>query len=162
MSSKIDYKEIEKIINLVEERKLSEFELEVEGFKIKIVRNIGSPVSVPAQVTITTPGKEGTSSVSVEQTQKASQEISEAKENNIYYVKAPMVGTFYRAPDPSSPPYVEEGDKVEKNQVLCIIEAMKLMNEIESEVEGVVEKILVENGQPVEYGQKLFAIRLSK
>ena len=152
MSPKIDFKEIEKIINLVEERKLSEFELEIEGFKIKIVKNV--PGTIPVSM------KEEILSAPAEQ--KVSQEPSETGENNIYYVKAPMVGTFYRAPDPSSPPYVEEGDKVEKSQVLCIIEAMKLMNEIESEVEGVVEKIFVENGQPVEYGQKLFAIRRAK
>ena len=152
MSPKIDFKEIEKIINLVEERKLSEFELEIEGFKIKIVKNVSGTIPVSMKEEI----------LSVPAEQKASQEPSETAENNIYYVKAPMVGTFYRAPDPSSPPYVEEGDKVEKSQVLCIIEAMKLMNEIESEVEGVVEKIFVENGQPVEYGQKLFAIRRAK
>jgi len=152
VSPKIDFKEIEKIINLVEERKLSEFELEIEGFKIKIVKNVSGTIPVSMKEEI----------LSVPAEQKASQEPSETAENNIYYVKAPMVGTFYRAPDPSSPPYVEEGDKVEKSQVLCIIEAMKLMNEIESEVEGVVEKIFVENGQPVEYGQKLFAIRQAK
>ncbi|MCS6869029.1 acetyl-CoA carboxylase biotin carboxyl carrier protein, partial [Thermus sp.] len=74
-------------------------------------------------------------------------------------VKAPIVGTFYRAPAPDAPPYVKEGDRVEKGQVLCIIEAMKLMNEIESEVSGVVKKILVQNGEPVEYGQPLFLIQ---
>ncbi|WP_018112233.1 acetyl-CoA carboxylase biotin carboxyl carrier protein [Thermus igniterrae] len=74
-------------------------------------------------------------------------------------VKAPIVGTFYRAPAPDAPPYVKEGDRVEKGQVLCIIEAMKLMNEIESEVAGIVKKILVQNGEPVEYGQPLFLIQ---
>jgi acetyl-CoA carboxylase biotin carboxyl carrier protein len=74
-------------------------------------------------------------------------------------IRAPIVGTFYRAPAPDAPPYVKEGDRVEKGQVLCIIEAMKLMNEIESEVSGIVKKILVENGEPVEYGQPLFLIQ---
>ncbi len=74
-------------------------------------------------------------------------------------VRAPIVGTFYRAPAPDAPPFVKEGDRVEKGQVLCIIEAMKLMNEIESEVSGVVRKILVQNGEPVEYGQPLFLIQ---
>ncbi len=73
-------------------------------------------------------------------------------------IKAPIVGTFYRAPAPDAPPYVEVGSRVEKGQVLCIIEAMKLMNEIESEVSGIVRKILVQNGEPVEYGQPLFLI----
>ncbi|TBH21893.1 acetyl-CoA carboxylase biotin carboxyl carrier protein [Thermus thermamylovorans] len=74
-------------------------------------------------------------------------------------VRAPIVGTFYRAPAPDAPPYVKEGDRVERGQVLCIIEAMKLMNEIESEVSGIVRKILVQNGEPVEYGQSLFLIQ---
>ncbi|RIH90193.1 Biotin carboxyl carrier protein of acetyl-CoA carboxylase [Calidithermus terrae] len=73
-------------------------------------------------------------------------------------VKAPIVGTFYRAPSPDAEPFVKEGDTVKKGQVLCIIEAMKLMNEIESEVAGVVRKVLVNNGEPVEYGQVLFII----
>ena len=153
VNSKINFKEIEKIINLVEQRKFSEFELEIEGFKIKIVKNISSPSPQIA----TEQRKEVFPKV-----EESSFELSKVEENNLFYVKSPIVGTFYRAPDPSSPPYVEEGDKVEKNQVLCIIEAMKLMNEIESEVEGTIEKILVENGQSVEYGQKLFAIRLQK
>jgi acetyl-CoA carboxylase biotin carboxyl carrier protein len=70
-----------------------------------------------------------------------------------------MVGTFYRAPNPSAPPFVEIGDTVKKNQTLCIIEAMKLMNEIESDIDGTIEEILVENGKPVEFGQKLFALK---
>jgi acetyl-CoA carboxylase biotin carboxyl carrier protein len=77
----------------------------------------------------------------------------------VFYVKAPIVGTFYKSPNPTSPPFVSVGDFVEKGTVLCIVEAMKLMNEIEAEVAGQVTAILVENGQPVEYGEKLFAIR---
>ncbi|WP_172958224.1 acetyl-CoA carboxylase biotin carboxyl carrier protein, partial [Thermus scotoductus] len=88
-------------------------------------------------------------------------EAQEAKDEcaGCVEVRAPIVGTFYRAPAPDAPPYVEEGDRVEKGQVLCIIEAMKLMNEIESEVSGIVKKILVKNGEPVEYGQPLFLIQ---
>ena len=78
---------------------------------------------------------------------------------DLIYVDSPMVGTFYRAPDPSSPPFVDKGEAIQKNQTLCIIEAMKLMNEIESEIDGVIEKIFVPNGNPIEYGQKLFAIK---
>ena len=73
-----------------------------------------------------------------------------------------MVGTFYHAPDPSSPPFVEVGDEIKKNQVLCIIEAMKLMNEIESDIDGVVKEIFIENGKSIEYGQKIFGIQPSK
>lgn len=135
----------------MEERNLSQFELEVEGLKIHISRNISSPPAPqPASITQslpeTPPGE-------------PSQEIKEEKKDNLHYITSPMVGTFYRAPDPSSPPFVEEGDEVEKNQVLCIIEAMKLMNEIESDVDGVIKEIFVENGKPIEYGQKLMSIQ---
>lgn len=82
------------------------------------------------------------------------------KSKNYHVIKSPLVGTFYRAPSPGAPPFVEEGDTVSKGQVLCIIEALKVMNEIESDVDGKVVKILVENGQPVEYGQELFYIEV--
>lgn len=81
-----------------------------------------------------------------------------AQPSHLLTIEAPMVGTFYRAPSPEAPPYVSEGDTIKEGQILCIMEAMKLMNEIESKVAGRVAKILVENGQPVEYGQPLFAI----
>jgi acetyl-CoA carboxylase biotin carboxyl carrier protein len=80
-------------------------------------------------------------------------------ESGLHIVTSPMVGTFYRASDPSSPPFVEQGDSVKKSQTLCIIEAMKLMNEIEADADGILEKIYLKNGKPVEYGQKLFAIK---
>ncbi|HQM75384.1 MAG TPA: acetyl-CoA carboxylase biotin carboxyl carrier protein, partial [Candidatus Saccharicenans sp.] len=81
------------------------------------------------------------------------------EDKSLHYITSPMVGTFYRAPSPTSAPFVEIGDTVKKGQTLCIIEAMKLMNEIESDVSGVVTDILVENGKPVEYGQRLFVIK---
>ena len=155
MKSKIDYKEILNLIDLLEERNLSVFELEVEGFKIKIGR--GQPQAVikespeiapPTPLTETEPDATG-------------QESSDNK-NHLHYITSPMVGTFYRAPDPSSPPFVEIGESVQKNQTLCIIEAMKLMNEIESDVDGVLEDIFIQNGKPVEYGKKLFAIKPDK
>ena len=93
--------------------------------------------------------------------------LEEAKEDvqevgNFVYVKSPLVGTFYRAPSPESPPFVEVGSKVKKGDTLCIIEAMKVMNEIKSEHDGVVKEILVENGKPVEYGQVLFILTISQ
>ena len=94
------------------------------------------------------------------------EEVAEkSKENiqkmeNIVYVKSPLVGTFYRAPSPESPPFVEVGSKIKKGDVLCIVEAMKVMNEIKSEVEGTVKEILVENATPVEFGQVLFVIEI--
>ena len=154
MGSKIDYKEIIKLIDLLEKRNLSQFELEVEGLKIKISRNqpqVSSPEAPPILPT---------SSESEEKSNPLSLEPSrEDNKNNLHCISSPMVGTFYSAPDPSSAPFVEIGDKVEKNQTLCIIEAMKLMNEIESDIDGILEEIYVQNGKPVEYGKKLFAIR---
>lgn len=152
MSSKIDYKEIMKIIEILEERNLSEFELEVEGFKIKITRG------QPRSATPKSPSLSG----SIPDTEISAQSVdpsSNEGRNNLHFITSPMVGTFYRAPDPSSPPFVEIGETINKNQTLCIIEAMKLMNEIESDMDGVLEDIYVENGKPVEYGKKLFAIK---
>ncbi len=155
MAAKIDYKEIMKIIDLLEERNLSHFELEVEGFKIKISRN--QPHLSPPEEALTPPlpseNEEEVNSPSLEQ------RVQENK-NNLHYITSPMVGTFYRAPDPTSPPFVDVGDTIKKDQTLCIIEAMKLMNEIESDVNGVLKEIYIENGKPVEYGQKLFAIQV--
>jgi acetyl-CoA carboxylase biotin carboxyl carrier protein len=150
MKSKIDYKEILKLIDLLEERKLSAFELEIEGFKIKIGR--GQPPTLTPQ----SPPTENDSAPDTDDT------TSTGSQNGLHYISSPMVGTFYRAPDPSSPPFVEIGEPVEKNQTLCIIEAMKLMNEIESDVDGVLEEVFVQNGKPVEYGKKLFAIKPEK
>jgi acetyl-CoA carboxylase biotin carboxyl carrier protein len=150
MKPKIDYKEIIKLIDLLEERKLSHFELEVEGLKISIGRN---PVSAPASEI---------SSVPQPETSNDSPEVENSHievQDNLHYVTSPMVGTFYRSSDPASSSFVETGETIKKNQTLCIIEAMKLMNEIESDMDGVLEEIYVKNGKPVEYGQKLFAIR---
>lgn len=90
--------------------------------------------------------------------EKSKEEFQSA--GNLIYVKSPLVGTFYRAPSPESPPFVEVGSKVKKGDILCIIEAMKVMNEIKSEVEGTVKEILVENGKPVEFGEVLFVIEV--
>ena len=154
MKSKIDYKELEKLIALLEEKNLAQFELELEDFKIKISRcEPQSPAPTFASLPILSAQSEETQKESV--TESAQEET----DNSLFYVTSPMVGTFYRAPDPSSPPFVEKGDSVSKNQTLSIIEAMKLMNEIESDIDGVIDDIFVENGNPVEYGQKLFSIK---
>ena len=133
---------LEDILELIlklENTSVEEFEVETGGLKVRVKYSKG----VPSQPV---PAKE--------------QEQREEKEESAGYfvVESPMVGTFYRAPAPGAEPFVKEGDYVEKGQTLCIIEALKVMNEIESEVSGVVRKILVENGQPVEYGQPLFYI----
>ncbi len=152
MKSKIDYKEILKLIELLEERNLSVFELEIEGFKIKIGRGQPQAIVSESATLSSMPTQSETEPFQLER------ELPEEK-NNLHFITSPMVGTFYRAPDPSSPPFVEIGESVQKNQTLCIIEAMKLMNEIESDIDGILDDIYVQNGKPVEYGKKLFAIR---
>jgi len=154
MKDKIDYEEISRLVNFLEEKKLTNFELEVEGLKIKISREAGStPAPVKTSVPTANP------SLETEKSPFPAEAQPQESEDGLHYVTSPMVGTFYRAPDPTSSPFVDIGDKVKKSQTLCIVEAMKLMNEIESEVEGVIKEIYVENGKPVEYGQKLFAIQ---
>lgn len=152
MKAKIDYKEIIKIIDLLEARNLTEFELEIEDLKIKISR---APQKTNSQEMA--PISLGASAA--QNIVTAVQAEAPSDEEGLYFITSPMVGTFYRSPDPSSPPFIEKGESVAKNQTLCIIEAMKLMNEIEADVEGTLEEIYIKNGKPVEYGQKLFAIK---
>ena len=154
MKSKIDYKEISKLIDLLEKRNLLDFELETEGFKIKISREHKLPEVKESTVT--------TEHLKSDQKNEKKETIEEKKDkstdNNLHFITSPMVGTFYRAPDPSSPPFVEIGEDIKKNQTLCIIEAMKLMNEIESDYDGRVIEVMVENAQPVEFDHPLFTI----
>ena len=140
----MEFEDLKEIIELLRETDITELQLEKDGTKVKIKRErILSPVEVPVQ-------KFGGLY------EKVTSETEE--ESRLITVTSPIVGTFYRAPSPESPPFVEIGSRIKKGQVLCIIEAMKLMNEIESEFEGVIIKILVENGQPVEYGEPLFLV----
>ncbi len=156
MDPKIDYEEINKIIKLLEEKNLAEFELEIEGFKIKISRN-SHIVFSPHQQPNHSPGQ------SILQPQDATnpgagESQPQTGQAPFHFITSPMVGTFYRAPAPNAPPFIEVGEPVKKKQTVCIIEAMKLMNEIESDVDGVVKEIFIENGKPVEFGKKLLAI----
>ncbi len=153
MSKKIDYEEITKLVNFLEEKNLTHFELEVEGFKIRISRpGPAAPSFAKSEIPTFKPHDQP-------ETIPASPSSHVESSNNFHYVTSPMVGTFYRSPDPTSPPFVDIDDEVKKSQTLCIIEAMKLMNEIESDTDGVIKEIFVENGKPVEYGQKLFGIQ---
>lgn len=155
---------IRKLIRIVEESDIDELEVTTWGRKIRITRRVNhqNPHSSshlivnqppPADRVATSPVKEEPVAVSVEITKP-----EEAAEGNLTPIKSPMVGTFYRAPAPGAKPYVDVGQIISAGQVVCIVEAMKLMNEIESEVAGRVVKILVENGKPVEFGQTLFLI----
>ena len=152
MSGKIDYDELRKLIGLLEEKGLSVFELEVEGLKVKIGRNAPQPApSASAPPVGPAAGPEAEAAAAA-----IAQAVEAAKGHHL--LTSPMVGMFYRASDPASPPFVDIGDIVKKGETLCIIEAMKLMNEIEADVDGTVVEIYGENAKPVEYGQKLFAI----
>jgi acetyl-CoA carboxylase biotin carboxyl carrier protein len=153
MSAKIDFDEINRIIKVLEEKNLAQFELEIEGFKIKIARS--TQAAAPAPAAAYAPSRRAGDSAPASAAPQPSEAAAPA---GLHYVTSPMVGTFYRAPAPNAPAFVEAGDPVHKKQTLCIIEAMKLMNEIECDFDGVVKEILVENGKPVEYGQRLFAV----
>ncbi len=146
---------------------LSEFEFEEEGFKIKIKRGSGGqpiittaphsahPISLAA-APAETAAPTGRAAAST-----ATGSALGADEAGFAYVKSPMVGTFYRSPSPENPAFVEVNAKVEEKTVVCIIEAMKIMNEIQAETKGTIVEVLVENGQPVEYGQRLFKVKLT-
>ena len=144
---------------------LSEFEFEEEGFKIKIKRGSGGQPIVTSAPHSAHPfpsaAPEAASSASRPAPAPAATGGSGGDEAGISYVKSPMVGTFYRSPSPENPSFVENGSKVDEKSVVCIIEAMKIMNEIQAEIKGTVVEVLVENGQPVEYGQRLFKIKLT-
>ena len=149
----MNLKEIKELINLMNENDLVELEIEREGTKIRIRKSSSGKFEATT---------EAPSAQRVIQTVKLDQELDSKKETrlekNLVAIKAPMVGTFYRTPSPDTKSYVEIGQVVEVGQVVCIIEAMKLMNEIKSEVTGKVVEVLVENANPVEYGQALFMV----
>lgn len=152
----MDLKQIKQIIELMKRSELTEFAVEEEGFKLKIRRGTnGLPVvSTGRGSNPPFPTGDTAPPMTVPAAQAAPKE-----EVGISYVKSPMVGTFYRAASPESKPFMDVGGKVVENTVVCIIEAMKIMNEIQAETKGTVLEVLVENGQPVEYGQKLFKVK---
>ena len=152
----MDLKEIRQLVKLVETSEISELEVSQKDDKIRIVKN--GPVA--AQVIQTAmPSVAAVPAVQPATTGSAETEPATPKKaDNVMEVKSPMVGTFYRAASPDSDPYTEVGKTIRAGDVLCIVEAMKLMNEIESEVSGKVIEILVDNAQPVEYNQVLFLI----
>ena len=150
---------IKQILDLVREHELTEFELEQGGVKLRVKKQgAAPPAAAPAAPQLAMPAPAVATLAAVPAAVPApAAEADELLELSI--VTSPIVGTFYRSPDPSSPSFVEVGQRVKKGQTLCIIEAMKLMNEIESEYEGEIVKVYVENGQPVQYGERLFAVK---
>lgn len=152
----MDLNLIKKLIKIVENSEIAEFEVEEGELKVKISKNYsGSPVQTVLQ-NYTPPVHQQAPAAAAEPAKPAAGE-TETK-SNLHEVRSPIVGTFYRAPAPDADPYVQVGDSVSQGGVLCIVEAMKLMNEIESDVSGKIVKILVENATPVEYNQPLFLV----
>lgn len=147
----MNLKEIKEMIQLMNENSLNEIELERDGLKIRLVRGQKGIVQESIQKA---PGEAAALAEEIKISKGATQEEKE----KYTQIKAPMVGTFYKAPSPDAPPFVEVGDTIDVGDVVCIIEAMKLMNEIKSEIKGKVKEILVENGEPIEFGQPLFLI----
>lgn len=136
----MELKKLKEFIKFMDDNNLCELEIEEEGKRIRLRRDTsGQPVAVP-------------------QSSLPISEEKEAKKENTIEIKSPMVGTFYRAPSPGSTPYVEKEKNIKPGDIVCIIEAMKLMNEIKAEVGGRIVQIAVENGEPVEFGQTLFVI----
>lgn len=143
---------------------LTEFEVEEEGFKIKIKRaagETGTYVASPASAHPFPIAAAPEAPKPAAPAPAAPAAPAGGDETGFAYIKSPMVGTFYRSPSPDSPAFASVGTKVEEKSVVCIIEAMKIMNEIQAETKGSVVEVLVENGQPVEYGQRLFKVKLA-
>ena len=134
---------------------LSEFELEEEGFKLRLGRQQGGPQIIQAPAPVATIP----AAIPAAAEPAAATPTASAEESGIFIVKSPMVGTFYGAASPESPAFVTVGTKVGTDSIVCIIEAMKVMNEIQAETNGVITEILVENGEAVEYGQALFKVK---
>ena len=147
----MDLDEIKQILEMMREHELAEFELERENEKLRLRKHSAGWTAMPQMPAVTYAAPAGTAQAAA---------LSAADEDvDFAIVKSPIVGTFYRAPEPGAAAFVDVGQTVKKGQVLCIIEAMKLMNEINAECDGELVKVFVENGQAVQYGERLFAIK---
>jgi acetyl-CoA carboxylase biotin carboxyl carrier protein len=165
----MDLKEVKELIELVSEKGFAEFEIEHDGFRLHISRFKEPSViqAAPAPVILSAPlsiAQESLAPVPAATPPPAAAQAAPASAQppkpELHLIKSPIVGTFYRSPSPTSDAFVKVGDHVEPDSVVCIIEAMKLMNEIQAEISGEVVEIYVQNGQPVEYGQPLFGIKV--
>lgn len=164
---KTDLNYIKKLVKIIDSCEITEIEIDEEGTKIRVVKSKPAQTEAPHIIQYAPPPQmqmmpaalpASVSETSAPKGEEKAVEKPPVKEN-LLEVRSPIVGTFYRAPSPNADSYVQVGQKVGVGAVLCIIEAMKLMNEIESEVSGTISKILVENGQPVEYNQVLFLVK---
>ena len=150
----MNIKDIRELIQLIEESDIEEFEMERSGVRVRVRKTLsrGNKNTKPAIELATSPTAEAPAQLD---------QLQSKSEEELHLVSAPIVGTFYISTKPDTEPFVQVGDQVKKGTVLCIIEAMKLFNQIESDVNGKIMRLLVENGQPVEYGQPLFEIHLA-
>jgi acetyl-CoA carboxylase biotin carboxyl carrier protein len=162
----MNQKELKELIEFLIEKDIAEFELERGDVKVKIKRAAEAPVVMPEARYVAVPPAGVAASLAGAVSSPVSIAAVAAPtpepEETLHIVRSPIVGTFYEAPSPGAPPFIKVGDMLEVGQVLCIVEAMKLMNEIECDVAGELVKKLVANGQPIEYGQELFAVRTGK
>jgi acetyl-CoA carboxylase biotin carboxyl carrier protein len=163
----MNLKELKELIEFLEEKNIAEFELERGDVKVRIRRGgeqtiVHSHAEPRYYAVPPAPGPGPELGVVPVATAPPAAAPAPAPEEGLHQVKSPIVGTFYEAPSPGAPPFVKAGDMVEVGQVLCIVEAMKLLNEIESDLAGEIVKKLAVNGQPIEYGQDLFVIRPKK
>jgi acetyl-CoA carboxylase biotin carboxyl carrier protein len=164
----LNIKELRELLQLLDDRDISEFELEEGGMKLRVRKASGSPggptltglaVPVMAPGSVPAPLSPATPAASAPVAERSAPTAPANEDEGLFVVKSPIVGTFFRSPDPNAPPFVDVGDHVRPGQVMCIVEAMKLMNEIEAEVGGIILKAHAENGQPVQYGEPLFTLR---
>ena len=165
----MNQKELKELIEFLIEKDISEFELERGDVKVRIKRGVDAqpipviaPVAAVPAIAPISPSVAPPAAATQPMPPTAPEAPKAEAEEELHLVKSPIVGTFYEAPAPGAPPFIKPGDHVQAGQVLCIIEAMKLMNEIESDMTGEIVKILAANGKPVEYGQPLFSIRPKK
>ena len=158
-SSNLLLEQVQELIELFEQRGLEEFELERPGVRIRLRRRTNAPGPAPAHLIEPFQASTNSGTAAPAATPVAPPAAERVAEGELHIVKSPIVGTFYAATAPDTAPFVKLGDQVEVGQVVCIIEAMKLMNEIEADVAGEIVRIYTENAQPVEYGESLFAIR---
>lgn len=154
----MDLKYVKQLLEMVEKSGVNEIELEEKGNKIRITKSAPQNMMSAPAYQMAMPSAPAASAAPAPAAAPAAAKAPAADTKNYNEVKSPIVGTFYRSPSPDAAPYVEVGAKVKQGQVLCIVEAMKLMNEIECDTTGTIVKINVENGKPVEYGQVLFLV----
>ncbi|HEX6503804.1 MAG TPA: acetyl-CoA carboxylase biotin carboxyl carrier protein [Terriglobales bacterium] len=161
----MNQKELKELIEFLKEQDIAEFELERGDVKVRIKRAVPATAAETRFIPIPTVTQVSPEAISAAVMPAAAppgapaESLPSKPEEPLHSVRSPIVGTFYESPSPGAPPFAKVGDTVEVGQVLCIVEAMKLMNEIESDVSGEIVKKFVSNGQPIEYGQELFAIR---